>query len=69
MADRYYTIDADPHVEEPEEARGSLMMTSADIPHVETRASSLRDIAQRENLTDTQKRKILSENATRFYQL
>jgi uncharacterized protein len=45
------------------------MMASADIPHVEARENSLQDIAQREDLTDTQKRKILGENPKRFYQL
>jgi predicted TIM-barrel fold metal-dependent hydrolase len=43
------------------------MMASADMPHMEARENSLEDIAEREDLTPEQKRKILGENARRFY--
>ncbi|HLI27327.1 MAG TPA: amidohydrolase family protein [Chloroflexota bacterium] len=45
------------------------VMASADMPHMEARENSLQDIAERDDLTDAQKRKILGENARRFYGL
>ena len=45
------------------------MMASADMPHMEARENSLQDIAERDDLTAAQKRKILGENARRFYRL
>ena len=45
------------------------MMASADMPHMEARENSLQDISERDDLTAAQKRKILGENARRFYGL
>ncbi len=39
------------------------------MPHMEARENSLQDIAERDDLTEEQKRKILGENARRFYGL
>jgi predicted TIM-barrel fold metal-dependent hydrolase len=45
------------------------MMASADIPHGEARERSLDVIRERSDLSERVKRKILGENAARFYDL
>ncbi len=45
------------------------MMISADMPHAEARENSMEEIKERSDLTDAQKKKILGENARRFYAL
>lgn len=45
------------------------MMISADMPHAEAREGSVKEIQERGDLTEAQKRKILGENARRFYSL
>ena len=43
------------------------MMASADIPHGEARERSMDIIRERPDLSETAKKKILGENAARFY--
>lgn len=45
------------------------IMVSADMPHGEAREEAIEEIEERDDLTDVQKRKILSDNAVRFYGL
>lgn len=45
------------------------MMASADIPHGEARERSMNIVSERNDLSERAKRKILGENAARFYNL
>jgi predicted TIM-barrel fold metal-dependent hydrolase len=45
------------------------MMASADIPHGEARERSMDVVRARSDLSESAKRKILGENAARFYDL
>ena len=45
------------------------MMYSSDIPHVEMRDNAALEYLEREDLSAAVKRKILGENAGRFYGL
>lgn len=45
------------------------VMVSADMPHGEAREAAVEEIDERDDLTEAQKRAILSENAMRFYDL
>ncbi len=45
------------------------MMVSADMPHGEAREDSMDVIRERKDITDQIKRKILGENAARFYKI
>ena len=45
------------------------MMASGDVPHAEARDNCMEEIAEREDISEEQKRKILGENARRFYKL
>lgn len=45
------------------------MMASADMPHTEARENTLNEIKARTDITATQKEKILSKNAVRFFGL
>jgi uncharacterized protein len=45
------------------------MMASADIPHGEARERSMDTLRDRSDLSERTKKKILGENAARFYDL
>jgi predicted TIM-barrel fold metal-dependent hydrolase len=45
------------------------MMASADIPHGEARERSMDVVRARSDLSERAKKKILGENAVRFYNL
>jgi predicted TIM-barrel fold metal-dependent hydrolase len=45
------------------------VMASADIPHGEARERSMDVVRARSDLSESAKRKILGENAARFYDL
>jgi predicted TIM-barrel fold metal-dependent hydrolase len=45
------------------------MMISADMPHAEARDNSITEIKERGDITEAQKKKILGENAKRFFGL
>ena len=45
------------------------MMISGDMPHAEARDNSITEIKERTDITETQKKKILGENARRFFAL
>jgi predicted TIM-barrel fold metal-dependent hydrolase len=45
------------------------MMASGDVPHAEARDNCMDEIAERQDITEAQKRKILGENARHFYKL
>ncbi len=42
-------------------------MISVDMPHGEAREGSIEEIEERKDLSSEQKRKLLSDNAARFY--
>ena len=44
-----------------------LYMYSSDFPHAEGRENTAEEVLERNDITDTQKRKLLSENARRFF--
>jgi uncharacterized protein len=43
------------------------MLYSSDLPHGEGRHNAAQEILERKDLTDTQKRKILYDNAVKFF--
>jgi len=43
------------------------LMYASDIPHAEMRENAAVEISGRTDLTESQKRKILGENAVRYY--
>ena len=45
------------------------MMISGDMPHAEARDNSITEIKERSDISETQKRKILGENAKKFFGL
>ena len=45
------------------------IMVSVDMPHGEARENSVAEIEERDDLTEAQKRQLLSDNALRFYGL
>jgi predicted TIM-barrel fold metal-dependent hydrolase len=45
------------------------LMVSEDMPHLEAREGSVRELARRKDIDDKVKQKILSENPARFYNL
>ena len=45
------------------------MMISGDMPHAEARENSINEIKEPDDLTELQKKKILGENARRFFGL
>jgi predicted TIM-barrel fold metal-dependent hydrolase len=42
-------------------------MISGDMPHAEARENSITEIKERNDISETQKKKILGENAKRFF--
>ncbi len=45
------------------------MMISGDMPHAEARDHSITEIKERADISDAQKKKILGDNAKRFFGL
>jgi predicted TIM-barrel fold metal-dependent hydrolase len=45
------------------------IMISADMPHGEAREAAVEEVEERTDLSETQKRKLLGDNALRFYRL
>jgi predicted TIM-barrel fold metal-dependent hydrolase len=43
------------------------IMISGDMPHAEARENSITEIKERNDISETQKKKILGENAKRFF--
>jgi predicted TIM-barrel fold metal-dependent hydrolase len=43
------------------------IMISADMPHGEAREGSVQEIRERSDLSETVKRRILGDNAAKFY--
>jgi predicted TIM-barrel fold metal-dependent hydrolase len=44
-------------------------MVSEDMPHLEAREGSTKELAERKDIPEDIKRKILSDNPARFYNL
>jgi len=43
------------------------MMISGDMPHAEARENSISEIKERNHITEAQKKKILGDNAKKFF--